>query len=480
MHEASLSPLPLRWAAPISAWAALVTLVASLTGCGSMLGYDDVAFANGSGEGGDAGATLPESVPQAAAVTATGAPDGGPQACAPSCVDRTCGGSDGCGGKCTGCPASGLTCDPASWTCKNPACTGSCTGKSCGDSDGCGGVCTACTGGKVCNTASKQCVASCSASCVGKGCGDSDGCGGTCAQCPAGQTCNVSAKACQSVCVPNCGGKSCGEADGCGGKCTACPAAGQGCDTTTGTCAACTKSCGAHGSCVFAWEGGQHCQCEPGYYETYGGCVPVTGSACDGVTCGGHGTCFSVPPFFGAECHCEGNYVQYGTDCAPLDKIRCIDRDRTLKDKGAVRCSADDTGYEVCRDGDGNGTVEWVASGAASCTAGASCSACLGKKCDNGDGTGGQACPTGTVCMGKVHELDVYQCIAGCDCTNCGTCDPGQFNGYQRSCGSSANDFNSATVACKSPCPHANEGCLPYGQFSFCFPSEGCASASPH
>jgi hypothetical protein len=258
-----------------------------------------------------------------------------------------------------------------------------------------------------------------------------------------------------------------------------CPTAGQGCDAKTGQCAACTKSCGAHGSCVFGWESGQHCHCEPGYYESLQGCVPAAGTPCDGVTCSGHGTCFAGPPLNAAFCHCEGDTIEYGRACAPLHRLRCVDRNGALQDKGSIRCSADDLSYEVCRDGDGDGTVEWVASGAASCAAGSSCSACKDTKCDNGDGTGGRACPSGTVCMGKVHEIDVYQCIGGCDCTNCGTCDPGQFTGYQRACGSSADSFEGATVACSSPCPHANEGCLPYGQFAFCFPNEGCASAAP-
>lgn len=454
-------------------------------GCASMLGYDAVAFdAEGAADGGASttaanGGGGPQTFDAATPDAAVAAPDGGLVGCTASCTGKTCGASDGCGGKCTACPASGLVCDTATYTCKNPACSASCAGKKCGDSDGCGGVCTDCAAGLTCNTMSKQCVASCTPSCAGKTCGQSDGCGGKCSACPAGQSCNATTLSCQTACVPNCSGKSCGEADGCGGKCVTCPAAGQGCDTTTGTCAACTKSCGPNGTCVFGWESGQHCQCGPGYYETLSGCQPITGSVCDGHTCGGHGTCFAGPPFNQPECHCEGDYIQYGDTCSPMHKLRCVDRDGSLKDKGEVRCSADDTAYEVCRDGDGDGNVEWVASGTATCDGGSSCSVCKSKKCDNGDGTGGRQCPTGTVCMGKVHELDVYVCVASCDCTNCGTCDPGQFTGYQRACGSSGNTFDGATVACKSPCPHANEGCLPYGQFAFCFPNEGCASAGP-
>jgi hypothetical protein len=81
--------------------------------------------------------------------------------------------------------------------------------------------------------------------------------------------------------------------------------------------------------------------------------------------------------------------------------------------------------------------------------------------------------------MGLVHDVAVYQCVTACDCSNCGTCDPGQFTGYQRSCGSNENNLTSATVACASPCPSAGQGCLPYGVFSFCFENEGCASAAP-
>jgi hypothetical protein len=256
-----------------------------------------------------------------------------------------------------------------------------------------------------------------------------------------------------------------------------CPS-GQGCNAL-GACVACAKACGATGKCVVGWEGGQHCQCAPGSYESLSGCVPAAGTACDGIACSGHGTCFAGPPFFSPGCHCEGDFVQYGLACAPRDKLRCIDADGSLKDKGTIRCNAGNTAFEVCRDGNADGHVEWVASGTPSCAAGATCTQCLDTKCDNGDGTGGQACPTGTVCMGMVHEMPVYRCQASCDCTNCGTCDPGQFTGYQRACGSTANSFEKPTKACASPCPHAGDGCLPYGQFSFCFPNEGCASAAP-
>jgi hypothetical protein len=151
-----------------------------------------------------------------------------------------------------------------------------------------------------------------------------------------------------------------------------------------------------------------------------------------------------------------------------------------LVDKGTIRCSADDTSFEVCRDADGDGNVEWAPSGAPSCSAGSACSQCISELCDNGDGMGGSlVCPTGTICMGLVHQTPVYQCVASCDCSNCGTCDPGQFTGYQRSCGGTTDDFSSATVVCSSPCPDADQGCLPYGANSFCFGNEGCLSAPP-
>jgi hypothetical protein len=267
-----------------------------------------------------------------------------------------------------------------------------------------------------------------------------------------------------------------GHDGGAAASCT-CPS-GQACNVT-GACVPCTKACGANGACVVGWESGPHCQCAPGYYESLSGCVPAAGSACDGVSCSGHGTCFAGPPLFSPECRCEGDFVSYGLACAPLHALRCIDADGSLKDKGTIRCNAANTAFEVCRDGNKDGTVEWVASGMPSCAAGATCTQCLGAKCDNGDGSGGQACPTGTVCMGMVHEMPVYQCAPSCDCSNCGTCDPGQFSGYQRACGSTANSFENPTKACASPCPHAGDGCLPYGQLAFCFPNEGCASAAP-
>jgi hypothetical protein len=258
-------------------------------------------------------------------------------------------------------------------------------------------------------------------------------------------------------------------------SCT-CPA-GQGCDPH-GSCVACAKSCGA-GTCVVGWEGGAHCKCPAGSYDSISGCAPATGTVCDGVTCSGHGTCAAGPPIFSATCECEGDYVSYGLACSRRDIIRCIDTDGSLKDKGAIRCNAANDAFEVCRDGNGDGNVEWVKSGTPSCPAGSTCSACLGAKCDSGDGSGGQPCPTGTICMASVHDTAVYQCVGACDCSTCGTCDPSQFTGYQRACGSTADAFGGATKACKSPCPHAGEGCLPYGQFAFCFPNEGCQSGAP-
>jgi hypothetical protein len=252
-------------------------------------------------------------------------------------------------------------------------------------------------------------------------------------------------------------------------------AAGQGHDPT-GKCVPCTKACGANGVCVVGYESGPHCKCDPGFYESLSGCAPAAGTACAGITCGGHGTCAAGPPLFSPECRCEGDYIPWAVGCASMHAVRCIDADGTLKDKGTIRCNPAGA-FEVCRDGNGDGKVEWVASGTPSC--GKSCAECIDSKCDNGDGTGGQACPTGTICMGKVHEMDVYRCVAGCDCSNCGTCDPGQFKGFQRACGSNADSFDNPTKVCASPCPHAGDGCLPYGANSFCFPNEGCASAAP-
>jgi len=128
-----------------------------------------------------------------------------------------------------------------------------------------------------------------------------------------------------------------------------CPTSGQVCNTLTLKCEDCTKQCGPQGTCVLGWEDGPHCQCAPGYHDTYGGCEPSAGTACDGVTCNGHGTCFTGPPFFGAECRCEGDYVRYGSTCSPRNKLRCIDRDarsRTAARSGAApttrssRCAA--------------------------------------------------------------------------------------------------------------------------------------------
>ena len=412
----------------------------------------------------------------------TGGTDGaaGDAACVPRCGGKLCGDGDGCGGRCVRCPSTSQVCNAASWQCQSTGpCDPDCSGKGCGDADGCGGICTACAGEQVCDVATGLCQ-DCAPSCSGKYCGDEDGCGGACTACAdSAQLCDLQTGTCRPACTPDCTSSACGADDGCGGVCTVCPTSGQVCNTLTLKCEDCTKQCGPQGTCVLGWEDGPHCQCAPGYHDTYGGCEPSAGTACDGVTCNGHGTCFTGPPFFGAECRCEGDYVRYGSTCSPRNKLRCIDRDGSLKDRGTIRCSADDTVFEVCRDGDGDGVIEWVASGAPSCPSGATCSACLGYKCDAGDGTGGQPCPTGTICMSKVHEMDVYICVVACDCSNCGTCDPEDFTGWQRACGSEADSFDGATVVCNSPCPSASDGCLPYGAYSFCFGMEGCASAAP-
>jgi hypothetical protein len=208
--------------------------------------------------------------------------------------------------------------------------------------------------------------------------------------------------------------------------------------------------------------------------------MPVAGSPCDGVTCTLGSCAITSWDALGPSCLCDSDRIAYGNACIPWKRVKCVDASGNLVDKGTIRCSADDSTFEVCRDGDGDGYVEWAPSGAPQCDKGPKCSDCIHELCNSGDGMGGTlVCPTGTQCMSTVHSVAVYACVTGCDCSNCGTCDPQDFTGYQRSCGSNVNDFSDPTVVCNSPCPGANQGCLPYGQFAFCFGNEGCASAPP-
>jgi hypothetical protein len=292
-----------------------------------------------------------------------------------------------------------------------------------------------------------------------------------------GSTCQDGA--CEATtCSPNCAGKHCGDPDGCGATC-GCPSS-QACDPTSGACKACPLNCG-NGTCAFTYDssptGAAVCHCDPGFYFRFDSCQPIAGSPCDGKTCA-EGTCGTT----GASasypvCICDGDRIAYGNACIPWSRVRCKDSGGALIDKGTIRCSADDSTFEVCRDQDGDGNVEWAPSGAPSCANGPKCSDCLHEACDNGDGHGGTLhCPTGTICLGTDHQVGVYVCAAACDCSNCGTCDPSQFTGFSRACGSNGN--NPVTV-CKSPCAHASDGCLPYGANSFCFANEGCVSAPP-
>lgn len=197
--------------------------------------------------------------------------------------------------------------------------------------------------------------------------------------------------------------------------------------------------------------------------------------------CGDHGVCaksFSpVGTFY--DCVCEAGYVSFSGKCIPEGTFYCRDRDGSLQEMGTLRCSLDDTLFEVCRDGNGDGLQEWVPSGNPACPAGNACSLCKNWGCKDG-----VACPEGTLCVRTIHEQEVNICLGGtCDCSNCGTCNAGDFQGYQATCGGPS--VGPATLACKQPCP-GGLGCIPFtvnggGQNypGICYPAEGCFSAAP-
>lgn len=317
----------------------------------------------------------------------------------------------------------------------------------------------------------------------GLSCGLPDGCGGKCRGCAgAGEVCDTRGWTCARPCVADCTGRSCGDGDGCGGRCAACPTASQSCNTGTWTCAACSLTCGGHGAC-FVENGQEACDCEAGYYHrlSTAGCEPAEGTACDGVACSGHGTCLTS--FYGgASCHCDPGYFSYLASCTPEDRWGCRDRDGTFKARGTARCSADNATIETCRDGDGDGRVEWAFGATPSCAAGPTCSDCIDAGCNVA--AGGQPCPKEQYCLSSTHEIELWVCVQACDCTNCGDCglSDGCFQGMQAFCGSCST--SPATAACKWPCTSAGDGCIPYGDpasgaVGLCYPMEGCFSAAP-
>lgn len=155
----------------------------------------------------------------------------------------------------------------------------------------------------------------------GLSCGLPDGCGAKCRGCTgAGEVCDTRSWSCARPCVANCTGKSCGDGDGCGGRCTACPTPSQICNTGSWTCTACSLDCGGHGAC-FVENGQEACDCEDGYCHrlSTAGCEPAAGTACEGVTCSGHGTCLTS--LFGdTSCHCDPGYFAYLGTCSPEDR----------------------------------------------------------------------------------------------------------------------------------------------------------------
>ena len=163
-------------------------------------------------------------------------------------------------------------------------------------------------------------------SCCGadsSGCTALAGCGN--GLCETGEDC--------SSCPTDCGG--CGPSCG-NGACEG----GESCSSCPGDCGGCGPVCG-NGAC----EGGESCSGCPG---DCGGCGPVCGNgACEGgEDCAGcPGDCGACPPTCAVEGHMGAGDNDEPCHEAP-ETWRCVSTQGTW-------------GSQVCRDWDGDGTVEW-------------------------------------------------------------------------------------------------------------------------
>lgn len=235
-------------------------------------------------------------------------------------------------------------------------------------------------------------------------------------------------------------------------------------------------TCNGHGSC-YSDTSHATCLCDVGYHAVASSqnCTAnMPGDACDGIDCGGFGTCVVNPVINSAQCECLPGFVAYGTACLRERRLNCRDAQGNPVGRGATRCSADDLSIETCWDEDGDGLLEWTFGVA--CAGGLTCSGgCLAMKCPD------QPCPVGTVCVPEAHQQPLGVCVPTCDCTNCSNCgadnSDGRWNDEQESCGNQPNT-SPALQACNLPCPNAGDGCIPYNP-SICWPIEGCFSAPP-
>lgn len=238
-------------------------------------------------------------------------------------------------------------------------------------------------------------------------------------------------------------------------------------------------TCGGHGSCYVAERThAPQCACDDGYYARISAtdCRSVEGSVCEGVSCG-VGTCRMLslgPVGTGQDCLCPPGHLPHGRGCMRVERTHCRDVDGSLRPRGDMRCSRDDSSVEICRDANDDGDVEWVTS--ERCAEGA-CSA-TGCLVQAGQCETQNDCPDGTVCITGDHGTtwSIGICMAACDCSNCGNCDPEDFAPSGTNyCGASPGS-RVATQSCHAPCPDGG-GCIPFGDVSVCWPIEGCYDA---
>ena len=294
-------------------------------------------------------------------------------------------------------------------------------------SDGCGGTlnCGSCAAGQNCTNG--VCVAACvpkTCSGLGYGCGSvSDGCGNTlnCGVCSANETCA------NNKCVANCVPKTCaalGDYE--------CGSWSNGCSATV-SCGACGagKTC-SNGKCVADCAVHSSKKCDSGKLYWYNSCGVKedlfqdcgTDILTDNYRCGGNWTqrettvagcsndvCTSVSAWNNsADCAASGKVCSNGI-CAAACTNEC-----TIN--GAKQCM--ENGYQICRDDNGDGCLEWseviACAGGKTCVEGiCSISSCVAKTC----GSLGYEC--GSVSDGCGKTLNCGGCGSGNVCSS-GVC----------------------------------------------------------
>lgn len=101
------------------------------------------------------------------------------------------------------------------------------------------------------------------------------------------------------------------------------------------------KECGEHGE-----QHGDHCDCDDGYHEVDGSCVPEETGA---DPCGEHGE------QHGDHCHCDAGYVESGLSCVPVVTVLLHGRTdhRHRHSSALVKPVQPPVGHQLVRHGGG-------------------------------------------------------------------------------------------------------------------------------